>query len=493
MTVSIAVGDATGVGEWALPSLGTQGSIRRHPTTQRTRRLKVLQVGADAAAVALALLLAYLIRGLPVGDDVRKGRHLLFALACLPLWLATFAHYRLYSARTVASRAKEMSRLIKAIMMSTAAMAVVSYVIRFEASRSLVLGMAVVAVPVCAAEREAVRWVFGRMRASGRLRRQAVIIGANEEAEALVKMFVSVPHLGYDAVGFCADGHMTENSVPWLGGLENAADVIAASGATTAVIATTSLGPIEANRLVRHLHDAGIHVDLSAGLCDIPADRLSVRDLGRHAVFYLEPTVHSGWRAVAKRTFDLSITMVALSILAPLLAVSALIVKLTSRGGALYHQDRVGRGGTVFRIYKLRTMIPGADALVGELSAQNEADGPLFKLRDDPRITRVGKVLRTLSIDELPQLWNVLKGDMSLVGPRPALERERSGWTPELHNRLRVKPGLTGMWQVSGRSSGSFDDYVRHDLFYVDNWTLLRDLEIMAKTIPAVLLRRGAV
>jgi lipopolysaccharide/colanic/teichoic acid biosynthesis glycosyltransferase len=129
---------------------------------------------------------------------------------------------------------------------------------------------------------------------------------------------------------------------------------------------------------------------------------------------------------------------------------------------------------------------------VEDLEEQNELDGPLFKMRNDPRITRVGRTLRRRSIDELPQLWNVLKGDMSLVGPRPALERERLSWTPELHNRLRVKPGVTGMWQVSGRSNGSFDDYVREDLFYVDNWTLRRDLEILGKTIPVVLRGRGA-
>jgi len=478
--------------EHAASPFQNLSSVRRHPRSPLTNRLKVLQIGGDAVAITAALFLAYLFRGLPIDDEHESRRHLLFGLGCLPLWLVVFGHYRLYTARAVASRMEEWSRLVRASVVSTAGMAVVSYVIRFQASRTFVLGAAAFAVPACLLEREALRLVFRRLRVSGRLQRRAIIIGSNEEAQAFARMFRGLPHLGYDVIGFCADEQMSSSGVPWLGRLDDAADLVAAVGATTAVVATTSLGHIEANRVVRRLHDAGIHVELSSGLCDIPAERLSVRDLGHHAVFYLEPTVHSGWRAVAKRAFDVVVSLIALVLTGPLLAVSAVMIKLSSPGPALFHQERVGQGGRVFRIHKLRTMIEGADAMVVGLAEQNEADGPLFKVRQDPRVTRVGRVLRGLSIDELPQLWNVLMGEMSLVGPRPALVRELFGWLPEVHNRLRVKPGVTGMWQVSGRSSSSFDDYVRHDLFYVDNWTLLRDLVILGKTIPAVITRRGA-
>ena len=490
--MSVSLEGTSEVREWVEPTLSNLSSPVRHPISKLTKRLKVVQVVADAAAVLCALLLAYVVRDLPTGAGNEGGRNLLFGLACLPVWLIVFRHYRLYSARVVASRAEEASRLVRAIVVASGAMAAVSYVIQFEASRGLVLGTAAFALPLCAAEREGGRRAFRRMRSSGRLRRKAVIIGANDEAASFAQMFRSTPHLGYDAVGFCSDDEVSGTDVPWLGRLDAAPELALAAGANTAVVATTSLGPVEANRVVRRLHDAGIHVELSAGLRDIPAERLSVRDLGRHAVFYLEPTVFGGWRAVAKRAFDLSISLTALILVAPLLATCALLIRLTSPGGVLFHQDRIGSRGKVFRIHKLRTMIDGADAMVLDLAELNEADGPLFKVPNDPRVTRVGKVLRTLSIDELPQLWNVLKGEMSLVGPRPALVRELAGWSPEMHNRLRVKPGVTGMWQVSGRSNGSFDDYVRHDLFYVDNWTLLRDLVILAKTVPAVFLRRGA-
>ena len=171
---------------------------------------------------------------------------------------------------------------------------------------------------------------------------------------------------------------------------------------------------------------------------------------------------------------------------------AAIAVKLDSKGPVLFKQVRVGRDGQPFEIYKLRSMVTDAEARLAELQAQNEADGPLFKMRDDPRITRVGRILRKLSIDELPQLINVMRNDMSMVGPRPALPHEVDAWGPDLHGRLRVQPGITGMWQVSGRSDASFESYERLDLYYVDNWSLATDLAIVAKTIPTVLLRRGA-
>jgi exopolysaccharide biosynthesis polyprenyl glycosylphosphotransferase len=217
-----------------------------------------------------------------------------------------------------------------------------------------------------------------------------------------------------------------------------------------------------------------------------------MRPLGRFPVMYLEPFHQSGWRSWAKRLFDLLGSLVALVVLAIPLATIALLIKVDSRGPVFYRQRRVGKNGRLFDVVKFRTMIPNAHALRQELAALNEADGPLFKIRNDPRITRIGRFLRKTSLDELPQLWNVLRGEMSLVGPRPALPEEAELWAPELRDRLRVQPGITGMWQVSGRSNTSFDEYSRLDLYYVDNWSLIADLSIMVKTLPSVLLQHGA-
>jgi exopolysaccharide biosynthesis polyprenyl glycosylphosphotransferase len=258
------------------------------------------------------------------------------------------------------------------------------------------------------------------------------------------------------------------------------------------VIASTAVDLTTSNRLVRALTDAGVHVELSSTLHDVAATRLTVRALGRFPVIYVEPAIRDGWRAHAKRSFDVVVSAVALVMASPVLLVAALAVKLDSPGPVLFRQHRVGRDGRIFEVLKLRTMHVDAEERLAELLHLNEADGPLFKLRHDPRVTRVGRVLRTTSVDELPQLVNVLRGDMSLVGPRPALPREVAAWAPELHQRLRVLPGITGAWQVSGRSDASFDEYARLDLSYVDNWSLLTDLSILVRTVPAVLRSKGA-
>jgi lipopolysaccharide/colanic/teichoic acid biosynthesis glycosyltransferase len=195
---------------------------------------------------------------------------------------------------------------------------------------------------------------------------------------------------------------------------------------------------------------------------------------------------------VAKRAFDIAVASLALLVVSPILLLAALAIRISSGRGVLFTQTRVGRNGTPFTVYKLRTMVHGAESMLPELMERNEAAGPMFKMADDPRVTRVGKFLRKTSIDELPQLFNVVRGDMSLVGPRPALPHEAIQWNDDLRERLRVKPGMTGNWQVNGRFTASMEDYQRLDLYYVDNWSLVTDLVILAKTVPAVLRRNGA-
>jgi exopolysaccharide biosynthesis polyprenyl glycosylphosphotransferase len=246
------------------------------------------------------------------------------------------------------------------------------------------------------------------------------------------------------------------------------------------------------NRLVRELLREGIHVELSSTLRDIAAQRLTVRPLGRYPIVYLEPCEASGWRLAAKRTFDVVVAGLCIVATTPITALIALAIRLESRGPIIYKQRRVGKDGQVFEFKKFRSMVDGAHDMWIDLREQQGASGPIFKLKDDPRVTRVGKFLRKTSLDELPQLWNVLRGEMSLVGPRPALPEEMVMWEGDLHDRLRVRPGITGMWQVSGRSDADVAAYTRLDLYYVDNWSLFTDLVIMLKTIPVVLFGKGA-
>jgi exopolysaccharide biosynthesis polyprenyl glycosylphosphotransferase len=277
-----------------------------------------------------------------------------------------------------------------------------------------------------------------------------------------------------------------------LGRVADTRQVVQDVQAVGVIVAATATTLDISNRLVRELTNDGIHVELSSALRDVASSRLTVRPFGRYPVVYVEPVHRSGWRTSAKRAFDVAAATFGLAGASLLILVVAVAVRIDSPGPVLFRQVRVGRNGKPFKVVKFRTMVEDAEELVIDLRDLNEADGPLFKISADPRVTRVGAVLRRFSIDELPQLWNVIRGDMSLVGPRPAIPSEVEGWLPELHERLRVKPGMTGMWQVNGRSAASWDDYVRLDLYYVDNWSLTTDLAILAKTVPAVLTSRGA-
>jgi exopolysaccharide biosynthesis polyprenyl glycosylphosphotransferase len=416
------------------------------------------------------------------------------AALALPLWIGLFSRYRLYSARCISTRLEELGRLVHATMAGTLAMAALAFLAKDDISRGWLILCFPAVLITSGVGRETVRATFTSLRRSGRTLRSVVLVGANAEGESIRHLIEASPDLGYRVVGVVDDGgarHMTEHAV--MGRVENTLDVVRATGASGVIVATTAVTAMSSNRLVRELVDAGIHVEMSSSLRDIDSERLTVRPLGAHPVVYIEPVRRGGWRAAAKRSFDVVCSGLALIVLAPFLAIVAVAVKLDSRGKVFFSQVRVGKDAQPFRVLKIRTMVHNAEDLLLDLRDSNEADGPLFKLADDPRVTKVGKVLRRFSVDEIPQLWNVVRGEMSLVGPRPALFSEMSEWTPELRrSRLRVRPGLTGMWQVSGRSNLSFADYVRLDLYYVDNWSLWRDLAIVAKTVPVVFKKHGA-
>lgn len=257
------------------------------------------------------------------------------------------------------------------------------------------------------------------------------------------------------------------------------------------VVLATAPGIPVVNAVVRRCTMHGVGVDLLTGAAQVRPSRLEMGSMHGFSTVHIRSGLHSRTSLAVKRIFDLVIATVALIALAPVMVMAALAVKAGSSGPVFYKQRRLGRSGQQFEMIKFRSMVVNADQLLVDLIDENEADGPLFKMKNDPRITRVGGIMRRTSIDELPQLWNVLRGQMSLVGPRPALAIEADSWPIELFDRLEVSPGITGLWQVKGRSDASFADYERLDLYYVDNWTLGLDVAILARTIPA-LLGRGA-
>ena len=438
-------------------------------------------MAVDSAAVLLAILVVSIVS--PPGPDGLLAIALL--LVAYSMW---FAQARLYRSRFITRRTDEIRRIVDAGIRSSATVGLLAFLLELDLDRGwLVLSM-VATVLALSVERELVRRFFAARRASGQLARRVLMIGDNTESERFAAMFVDEPELGYEIVGQIDPTLATDPT-------ELTTTVLIAARAERAhgvVIAATAIDMQSSNRLIRDLVEAGIHVELSSTLADIASDRLTVRPLGRFPVVYVEPRSRHGWRATAKRIFDVVLASIVLFVLSPLLILVALLVKRDSPGPVLFRQERVGQDGIPFMVLKFRTMVTNAEELLAELAAENEGAGPLFKMKGDPRVTKIGAFLRKTSLDEFPQLWNVIRGEMSLVGPRPALRAEMTDWDNELYARLRVKPGITGMWQVSGRSGTTFEEYTRLDLYYVDNWSLVVDLAILAKTVPAILKSDGA-
>lgn len=453
-------------------------------------------IAFDLIAVTAAMVLAVVARAALPGSspEVALDQHMAIGLASLPVWLVSFARHRLYHGRTVQSRLREFKGLVASATESVLAMSVMAFFFKEYVTRGWLLLTLVAAIPLLTLERELVRQWIRRARERGRMLRKVVVVGANREAVAMASMLMDDPALGYWVMGYVDDGGGRdavdeESDLPVLGTLDETLIVLQASGASGVIIATTALDYAHTNRLARDLAEQGFYVELSSSLLDIAPERLTVGALGRFPVIAIDPLRRDGWRAKAKRAVDVAIAGTGLLLVSPLLAAIAVAVKLDSAGPVLFRQSRVGQHGLPFEVLKFRSMVTDAESKLIDLRQTNEAGGPLFKMENDPRVTRVGRVLRKLSLDELPQLWNVVKGEMSLVGPRPCLASEMVHWPADLHNRLRVKPGITGMWQVSRGEDWDFDDYSRHDLYYVDNWSPLTDLAIALKTIPSMFLR----
>lgn len=452
---------------------------------------------ADLATVAVSLALSAVVSGpVAVEGGPSRWRYLALGLATLPAWLAIMSGQKLYNVRFIGRRIDEVRRIVNATFLGTMAVALAGYFAGIDVPRTRIVVLFVVVTLLVSVEREVARRIFGAMRERGKLVRNVVIAGANPEGRELAAMLRTDRWLGYRVLGFVDDDPATDPEpvpgVPLLGTVADAGEILRSRPGASVIVAASAIESSTTNRLARDLLDRGVHVELSSTLRDIASQRLVVRPLGRFPVVYVEPVQRDGWRRTAKRAFDVGLALAAIVATSPIVLAALVAIRIDSPGPVLFRQVRVGRNGRPFQVLKLRTMVQDAEARRDALLAENEADGPLFKMRDDPRITRVGRFLRKSSIDELPQLWNVVRGEMSLVGPRPALPHETEAWDPLLTQRLRVTPGITGMWQVNGRSESSFEDYTRLDLYYVDNWSLLIDLAILAKTVPVVLLRQGA-
>jgi len=466
------------------------------PAAPAFNATKFALVVADLLVIASALVLATWINGeVNATDPTTSSQYLLLSAISLLAWPLILTQQLLYRSRYLGRLIDEVSRVVRAAAIGMLVTGGLSILIKVDVGRQWMLLAGTLVLSLLVTERLIARQLFNRARRKGTLLRPVLIAGRNAEGQLVRQMLEDDPGLGYRFDGFVEDLVETEGGespLALLGDPTRVMAVLDEHQAASVIIATTAIDVGTSNRLIRALTDAGVHVELSSSLCDIAANRLTIRPVGRVPMMYIEPVRRSGWRATAKRVFDTAAAGVLLVLLAPLLAVAALAIKVSSPGPVVFRQSRVGRDGELFEMIKLRTMVVDAEARLSELGDRNETSGVLFKIKDDPRITGVGRVLRKLSIDELPQLINVLRGEMSLVGPRPALPAEVERWEPTLHNRLRVRPGITGMWQVNGRTEDDHDSrYAQLDLYYVDNWSLITDIAILLRTIPVVIASKG--
>lgn len=459
------------------------------------RSLKVRLMMADVVAVLVGAVVATWLQWLvrPVPQFIIQD-HMLLLACSIPLFLWGALVFRLYQARANERPAEEWGNIVKSVGVAIGGLVLLGFVVQYDGlSRFWVISLAAAMTVALIVEREVARRIFTRMRQQGRLSRPIVIVGTDAHAVRLLHTFQRRPDLGYEVLGFIGPDDIGERGgVRVLGTIDQIEHILDEYEANGVVVSPSSVSDEKANALARRLTDLGYHVALSSNLRDIDMNRLRPQQFDGYAVLYIEPVIRHGWRPIAKRIFDVAAACFVLLVTLPLLLVAMIAIKLQGPGPLFFRQVRVGKDGKPFKMTKLRTMVVDAEAKRAELIDLNEMDGPLFKIEKDPRITPVGRILRKLSIDELPQLFNVVTGSMSMVGPRPALPEEAEQWDDQVQERLRVLPGITGMWQVSGRSNTSFEDYKRMDLYYVDNWSLTHDVRICAKTVGVVLSSRGA-
>ena len=419
--------------------------------------------------------------------------------AITPVWVLLLALGRAYEPRFVGVGSEEFKRVVAASLRMLALIAIGALVLKAELSRAYVATMLVTGVVLLLGGRFGARKVLHRLRMSGHCVHRVVAVGSREEVEHLVTTLRREPYAGLSVVAASLPDYETqppsdgEGELLLLGPARSLAGRLDAVQAdTVAVVGTSALSSRELRELAWELEGTGVDLVVAPSLTDGSGPRIHVRPVAGLPLLHLEEPTFGGARRAVKTAIDLTAgTLLTLTLLLPGLVI-AVLIKRDSAGPVFYRQERVGKDGKPFRIWKFRTMRVGADAELASLQDLNEHDGPLFKMRADPRITKVGSVLRKYSLDEIPQILNVLTGSMSLVGPRPPLRGEVDKYAEHVHRRLLVKPGMTGLWQVSGRSDLDWEEAVRLDLYYVENWSVALDAMILWKTVFEVVRGSGA-
>jgi exopolysaccharide biosynthesis polyprenyl glycosylphosphotransferase len=429
-----------------------------------------------------------------------KVQNILLFLGLFCFWHAIFSAFGLYRSKRLGGQREEALEILKAISAGVLALVVVAVIFRVRmVTPAFILGFWVVASALILLSRLTLRVFLRRMRVHGRNLRHMLIVGTNPRAIEFARAIHERHELGYQLLGFAdeewaGNREFAESGNSIVTDLNHIPDFLRERVVDEVVIAL----PLKsfysrAARIVGECREQGIIVRTLTNMFDFQQGRVELSETDVTDATTYSAALFQGWPLVGKRLFDLCISSYLLLILAPLFVIVAVLVKCDSAGPAFFTQERLGLSKRKFRLYKFRTMVRDAHEKQAQLESLNEADGPVFKIKADPRVTRLGKFLRKASIDELPQLLNVFMGHMSLVGPRPLPLRDYQGFDQDwARRRFSVRPGLTCLWQINGRSSVSFQKWMELDLHYIDHWSFWLDMKVIAKTIPAVLKGVGA-
>ncbi|HSD19742.1 MAG TPA: sugar transferase [Anaeromyxobacter sp.] len=453
----------------------------------------------DLTLIAFAFPLAYAVRDGLITASLPGlypiARYWPIVALSLLLWIGAASIARVYDVYRTRSITSELFRMSRAVGVQALLVAAAGFLLhQHDVSRLLVGIYLVISWALLGGSRVVVRLVAHAVRRRGYNTRTFAVVGTDDLSLDLHEALLSRAHWGYEFAGFVLDGAPPPEKLPGkvLGSLDELAQVLERHVIDLVVISAAPDRMKYLERAVAVCDEQGVPVKLALDLLPARDAHIEVEELEGIPLLSLASGPQDLIPLLAKRAFDITLSVLGLALLSPLLAIVAIAVRLDSPGPVLFRQRRVGLNGREFTLYKFRSMRVGAEDELHALRAHNEADGPVFKMREDPRVTGVGRFIRRMSIDELPQLWNVLRGEMSVVGPRPPIPEEVRRYQRWQRRRLSMKPGITCTWQVSGRSDLEFDRWMELDLAYIDSWSLWGDLQIVARTIPAVLLRRGA-
>ena len=417
-------------------------------------------------------------------------RSMALTLAATAVTLLVMERRGLYDGRPTLPRTEEISRVFVAVLGGTASIAVAGAFLDWQVGA---WELAIGGVGVFA----------GRVLSRGLLRslgtelpgtttpERVVIVGTGLEAKELAELITDHPEARFDLAGVVGNLSVAErNGLAdlWIGPTGRLIEVMHQHEVGGAIVTATGFRSQQFRNITKELFGSGYEVHLTTGVSRMWEGRFDVRSLAHEPLIVMGRNDPQAWQYAAKRALDLVGASLAILLFSPLMILTAMAVKLEDGGDITYTARRAGRRGSFFEMYKFRSMVPNAEALKKEMEAQNERTGPLFKVSNDPRITKVGRIIRETSIDELPQLFNVLRGDMSLVGHRPALPEEEKAFDDELRDRFKVRPGITGLWQVEARSNAAFNAYRRLDLHYVENWNIGLDIRILLATAEQVVV-----